>query len=89
MEKTALAQLKVAISDQQQAEDILDWAAGATTIIITLRSDNDRVLRLDAGNEDFDAVLATVQKVAAAQKQTKEAEIDTIITGMTGEVVVP
>jgi hypothetical protein len=89
MEKTALAQLKVAISDQQQAEDLLDWAAGSTTILITLRSDNDRVLRLDAGNEDFDAVLATVQKVAAAQKQTKEAEIDTIITGMTGEVVVP
>jgi hypothetical protein len=67
---------------------MLDWAAGSTTIVITLRSDNDRTLRLDAGNEDFDAVLATVQKVAAAQKQAREAEIDTIIAGM-GEVVVP
>jgi hypothetical protein len=89
MEKVALAQLKAAISEQQHAEDMLDWAAGSTTIIITLRSDNDRTLRLDVGNEDFDAVLATVQKVAAARKQAKEAEIDTIITGMTEEVVVP
>jgi hypothetical protein len=89
MEKTALAQLKVAISDQQQAEDILDWAAGATTIIITLRSDNDRTLRLDAGSEDFDAVLATVQKVAAARKQAKEAEIEAVIASMTAEVIVP
>jgi hypothetical protein len=85
MEKAALAQLKAAISEQQQAEDMLDWAAGATTIIITLRGDNDRTLRLDVGNEDYDAVLATVQKVAAAQKQAKETEIDTIITAITAE----
>jgi hypothetical protein len=89
MEKEALAQLKVAISEQQRAQDVLDWAAGSTTIIITLRSDNDRTLRLDVGNEDYDAVLATVQKVAAAQKLAREAEIDTIVTGMTAEVVVP
>jgi hypothetical protein len=89
MEKETLAQLKVAISDQQYAEDVLDWAAGATTIIVTLRSDNDRTLRLDAGNEDFDAVLATVQKVAAARKLARETEIDTIIAGMTEDVVVP
>jgi hypothetical protein len=85
MEKAALAQLKAAISEQQHAEDMLDWAAGATTIIITLRGDNDRTLRLDVGNEDYDAVLATVQKVAAAQKQAKETEIDTIITAITAE----
>jgi hypothetical protein len=83
MEKGALAQLKAAISEQQHAEDMLDWAAGATTIIITLRSDNDRTLRLDVGSEDYDTVLATVQKVAAAQKQAKEAEIEAVIASMT------
>jgi hypothetical protein len=89
MEKAALVQLKAAISEQQHAEDMLDWAAGATSIIVTLRSDNDRTLRLDAGTEDYDAVLATVQKIAAAQKQAKETEIDTIITAITAEPEVP
>jgi hypothetical protein len=87
MEKGALAQLKAAISEQQHAEDMLDWAAGATTIIITLRGDNDRTLRLDVGSEDYDAVLATVQKVAEAQRLAKEAEIEAVIASMT--VVVP
>jgi hypothetical protein len=44
---------------------------------------------LDAGSEDFDAVLATVQKVAAARKQAKEAEIEAVIASMTAEVIVP
>jgi hypothetical protein len=89
MEKAVLAQLKAAIAEQQKADDLLSWGASASAIIVTLRGDEDRVLLLDSKDEDFDAVLAVVQKVASARMQAREAEIDTIITGMTEEVVVP